>query len=141
MNNIARTGHEGIEVSWQQTIFGAARLGASYNYTDAVNRDTGVQLKRRPRNQATLTLGTQLGFWNCTLAGRWGEKRLDTDPVTYGTITAPGRTIVDLAITRATGAVQPYLTIRNLLNKGYEEIAGYRAEGRGIEAGIRSVWQ
>jgi outer membrane cobalamin receptor len=144
-NNVARTRHQGVEVAWERKLTAKTRLTAGYSYLDAVDRSTDKRLLRLPHNQVALSLGTQFREYGCTLTGRWADERLDIvgfDPVTFAAITGtlPARTVFDLSVTRTVGAIQPYLTIRNLLNKGYQELAGYQAEGRSLEVGIRSAW-
>ena len=46
----------------------------------------------------------------------------------------------DVALSRNTGAVRPYLRLANLANTGYEEIVNVRMPGRTIMAGMQFTW-
>ena len=46
----------------------------------------------------------------------------------------------DVALSRNTGAVRPYLRLQNLANTGYQEIANVRSQGRTVMGGMEFVW-
>ena len=46
----------------------------------------------------------------------------------------------DLAVSRNTGSVRPYLRLANLANTGYEEIVNVRMPGRTIMGGMEFTW-
>lgn len=133
--NVSRTRQQGIEFSWEHPITDVTSLSAFYTYLDAQNLTTHTRLPGIPSNQLGLTLSSKLKSWNAALTGRWISER------TFGTSTAGSAAVFDLTLVRQTDKpLNPYLTIRNLLDTAYEEVAGYPAEGRSIEFGMRSTW-
>jgi len=143
--NVGHARKQGGEIAWGHKFASAQSLSLSYSYLEAMNTDTNTRLLGLPHNHITATVTQPLGDWEAALSGRWNDSRLDLvfDPVTFASkqVTLASLTVFDLTITRyGTGTIQPYLTIRNLGNTSYEEIAGFPGESRAIEAGIRTSW-
>ena len=121
-------------------------LTLAYNYLEAIDLASGERLLRVPHNQLTLIADHEIRSCKLALSGRWTDARPDIsgfDPVTWApiVISLPGHAIFDLLIEKSgSGTVHPYVNLRNLTNEAYQEVAGYPAEGRSIETGIRANW-
>lgn len=138
--NLARTRHQGIEVSWERRLARNTQMALSYNYLDAINRDSDARLGRLPHHQVELTLGRSIKTWDAALTGRWEDRRSDKNYDTNTYVIVPSRLVVDFTLAKTLSGVRPYVSVRNLLNKRFDELAGYPAEGRSVEAGLRSTW-
>lgn len=143
--NVGKARQRGIELNWQHRFTPRMSLEFAYTYTDAINRTTGTRLLAQPFNKASLTAVMSLNTWEIALTGRWVDDRLDRyfDPTTFASmdVTLPDYMVFDLNLIRLTSApVQPYITIRNLLDREYEEVYGYPTEGFTIESGVRIIW-
>lgn len=134
--NISRARQRGIEVSWGRRFADSTSLNCSYTYLDARNVTAGTRSLGTPHNQIAMTVTRPIRSWQTALTGRWTDNRPD-----YGGTIVGGRVIFDLTLThQGTKRTNPYVIVRNLTDVNYEEVAGYPAEGRSIEAGMRSAW-
>lgn len=143
--NVGQARQRGIEFTWERRLGSSANLSLACSYLDAENRATGERLPGIPHNLISLTAAGVVESWEIGLTGRWTDKRPDLafDPVTWvsSDVMLPGRVVMDLTLAKRDGRqTEPYMVIRNLMNVAYEEVAGYRAEGRSVEIGMRSVW-
>jgi outer membrane cobalamin receptor len=133
--NVDNARQRGIEITWDHPFTSATRVSMFYTYLDARSLTDGSRLSGIPYNQIGMTLTSRMRQFNMALTGRWTTNR------TYGTAVSAGRAVFDLTLVRQTDkTVSPYLTIRNLTNTSYEEIAGYPGEGRSFELGVRTNW-
>jgi len=143
--NVGQARQRGAELNWQHRFTRNTSLDFAYTYTQAVNRTTGEWLPGQPYNKASLTAATKMNTWDIGLTGRWVDDRKDFyfDPATYAStqVKLPDYLVFDLNLTRLTTTpVQPYINIRNLLDRKYEEVYGFPTEGFTIESGVRVVW-
>ena len=143
--NVGKARQRGVELNWQHRFTPKTSLEFAYTYTDAINRTTGARLLAQPFNKASLTAVTALNTWEIALTGRWVDDRLDRyfNPATYAStdVTLSDYMVFDLNLIRLTSApAQPYISIRNLLDRQYEEVYGYPTEGFTIESGVRVIW-
>jgi outer membrane cobalamin receptor len=143
--NVGRARQRGAELNWRHRFTGNTSLNFAYTYTQAINRTTGERLLAQPYNKAALTASTRMNTWEIGLTGRWVDDRNDLffDPATYTstTVKLPDYLVFDLILTRmTTSPVLPYITIRNLLDRDYEEVYGFPTEGFTIESGVRVAW-
>src|SRR5262249_23777294 len=130
--NVGRARTRGVEVGWRQAISSVLTGDATYTYLEAENRVTGADLARRPPHRASL------GFdWTVVpgldVAPRvlYVGSRSDADPLSGAPIEDPSYVCVDLAARwQVRGQVAPYVRVVNLLDRGYDEAAGYPAPGR-----------
>ncbi|HKO17344.1 MAG TPA: TonB-dependent receptor, partial [Acidobacteriaceae bacterium] len=76
----------------------------------------------------------------CGWTGVFGQLTAFTE---LNVVQKTGRTaypLWDVALSRNTGAVRPYLRLANLANTGYEEIVNVRMPGRTVMGGIELSW-
>jgi vitamin B12 transporter len=136
--NVGKARTRGIELGWKQTIVPALAANVTYMYLDAENLVTGTGLIRRPRNSGSLGLD-----WR-PIPGLDVEPRVlfvgsrpDGDPLTGAAVEDPSYFRVDLlARWQATENLAPYLRLVNLLDRQYDEVAGYPAAGRLVAGGL-----
>lgn len=133
--NLERTRQEGAEFTWTRPIGKTADVSLAYTYIDAVNLSKDTRLNGIPYNQVGLTLSKQLGCIDISLTGRWVDERV------FGSLKSGSYTLFDLYLAkRGNTSINPYIVVRNLGDKSYDEVAGYPAEGRSFEFGVRSSW-
>lgn len=136
--NVGRARTRGVEVGWRQTLLPALSADVAYTYLDAENRDTGVPLARRPRHLASLGLDWR-PLEGLDIAPRllYVGSRADNDPLTGDPTELPSYVRVDLlARFQATPSLAPYLRLTNLLDRQYDEAAGYPAPGILVAGGL-----
>lgn len=133
----------GIEAEFAWTPSEQLRLSANYAYLDATQPDeanlTEVHELRRPRHSGSIAADGAFGkvTYGASIAyvGRHSDQR-DTFPfdrVSLGSYWLAGA--------RVAYAVRPgielYVRGSNLLDEQYQDVFGYRTEGRAVFAGIR----
>ncbi len=138
VENIQRARTRGCEVSMRAETRGGTALRGSYTWLEAVNLTAGTRLLRRPRHQAAVDMGRDVGRGVNVGAGlAWTAGREDVDAATFATIAGE-----DFTVVRVYGAweVSQRITLRlrfeNLLDESYEEVNGYPALGFGAFARI-----
>jgi outer membrane cobalamin receptor len=99
----------------------------------------GQELARRPGNSGVLTLTlAPRRWWLQAGAGLAGERQ-DTD--LFGVTRNPGYQNVYLSGgVRLGRGLTPFLRAGNLLNRRYQEVLGYPAPSRNVQAGVRVEW-
>ena len=133
----------GIELGTHWSLSESLGLDINYTYTDATENST--RELRRPRHAGSV----QIGFGSLesrgrlTLAADYGGTRQDVFfppwPNPSEIVTLKNYWLVDLS---AQYAVSDNLTLfvrgSNLLDTEYEQVYGYRTQGRSTYAGIRA---
>ena len=136
----------GIEASveWKPNWLSKPRLSLNYTYLDAEERQVagGLALRevRRPRHSAGFIGKGEIGrlLWSASLA--YVGARRDTDfesfparPVRLGDYVLGS---LQLGY-RITGGLEVYARAENALDSDYQDVFGYRTEGRTVHAGLR----
>lgn len=137
--NVGKARTEGVEAFVSADITQDVRVRADYTYTEATDADTGVWLKRRPRNKASFNVG-----WTPTekllLTGSvlfYGDS-LDIDRVNFRNVILPSFTVVNVAADyKLTDNMSVYGRIDNLFNEHYEIPDGFLGTGIGVFGGVR----
>jgi len=139
VDNIGRVTTKGIEVFASADVTDNLRLRADYTYLEAFDETTGEELKRRPRHKATLSAG-----WKpsdpllLTASVSYFSTALDYDRPTFAAVTVADYALVNLAADFAVNAnVSLFGRIDNLLDKKYENPAGFEGNGLGAFAGVK----
>ncbi len=139
-DNVNRARAEGIEFELGARVSERVRGQLAYSYIHAFNRDTGVDLARRPRHALSASLD-----WDSPLAGLklGADARLVSDSFDDAT----GFTRLDgypLLTLRAglplSERFELYGRIENASDQRYEQAAGYGTYGRSAYAGVRVRW-
>ena len=153
--NINKSLAHGVETEFDARLWSRLSLTSSYTYTStqilaaplctAQNfcdplLATGRPLLRRPRHAATVLLNYAGHRWGGEIGGTALGPRVDSDflgllpPVTH----TAGYARFDLGGWYAlTHRVTAYLNVNNLLDRRYDEAAGYPALGFNFRAGLR----
>ena len=136
-DNIRRTRGEGVEVAMTLRPVEALTAVVGYTFLDAVNRDNGRQLARRPRNTAQVSLDAALGH-GLSLGGnvQMLDRRFDD---VANTRMLPGYVLVDLRAAWALNdRLEFYGRVENLFDARYETVFQYGSPGRGAWVGVRA---
>lgn len=137
--NVGRARMTGAEATLRGAISAATWASASYTWLDTEDRDTGLPLLRRPKHRASFTYGGDLGRGaTAELTALWVGERDDVDATTYLRVTSPATFRLDVAATgpRFFAHVAPFVRVTNLLDRDYDEVAGYPSPGRRFVAGL-----
>ncbi len=136
--NIGKTKTEGIETEADFKPIKDFTISANYTHLDSEDKNTGLELLRRARNQAGLNLNWQfLEKGNFDLGITYVGKRKDYTPYPVrGTNKA--YTKVDISASyEFAGGFRLFGRIDNLLDKKYQEVYGYAAPGASFYAGVK----
>lgn len=148
--NLNRALAHGAEVEFRARPTSRLSFDASYTYTSTQILkaplafdpllSAGAPLLRRPRHAGSLLAVYTRRNWGGSLGGTFLGRRTDSDflglvpPVTH----AAGYARFDLGAWRAiTSRITGYANIENLLNRHYEEAAGFPALRANFRAGMR----
>ena len=137
--NVGRARSRGVEVGLTGPL--ASRLvgRVSYTWLEAVDRDTGALLLRRPRHRASATVGWEgpRGA-SAQLTALFVGRRADVDAITFARVTDPAYFRFDAALTlpRFLERLSPWVRVTNVLARRYAEAAGFPAPGRRLLAGL-----
>ena len=136
--NVGRARSRGVELSWRQAISTAVAVDAGYTYLDTEDRDTGLELLRRPRHSGFLgttvepVAGLQISP-RAVFVGRRADVRA---LATTERIEAPSYVRFDLYVRYRIGSFAPFVRAQNLTDRGYAEVEGFPAPGRRIAGGL-----
>lgn len=136
-DNIRRTRGEGVELAMTLRPVAGLTAVAGYTFLDAINRDNGRQLARRPRNTAQVSLDAELGA-GFSLGGNIQivDARFD-DPANARRL--PGYVLADLRASWALNErLELYGRIENLFDERYETVFLYGTPGRSAFVGVRA---
>ncbi len=134
--NINRAQSQGVENTLSAELTDNLSLTGTYTYTLAKNKSTGQSLTRRPKHEATMTLG-----WEPTdrlttdFSVRAKGRTFDGATKDYmgGFMTLDAKTAYTLNET-----VTVYGRAENLLDKDYQEASTYGTPGRAFYVGVRT---
>jgi vitamin B12 transporter len=139
-DNVGRARAEGVELELGGQVSDALRASAAYSFVHARNRDTGLDLARRPRHALTVSAD-----WTTPLGGAalGADVRLVSDSFDD----AGNMTRLDgYALATVRGSVplgeriELFGRIENLADARYQTAAGYGAYGRSAYGGARVRW-
>ncbi len=136
--NVGRARSRGVELSWRQTISTAVSVDVGYTYLDTEDRDTGLELLRRPRHSgflgatATPVAGLEISPRAVFVGSRADVRALATTE----RIEAPSYVRFDLYARYRIGSFAPFLRAQNLTDRSYAEVEGFPAPGRRIAGGL-----
>ncbi len=136
--NVASATMRGVEGSVEAVLDDGLHNAFAVTWLDTVD-DNGLPLLRRPGWSGSWTVtGAVARGWRGDLSVVWVGARDDVDPVSFERVRLGDHLTmhVGVAVTVASGTE---LTVRvvNLLDRDYEEVAGYPAPGRRVMAGLR----
>ncbi|MDD5365624.1 MAG: TonB-dependent receptor [Gallionellaceae bacterium] len=134
MQNIAEARHQGVELSLEQHLGEAWRLGFNYTWLDRENKSNpSVPLTDTPRQRLFAHLDWDLaGAWAVQATAEWEEGRKVAYGNNTGTYTTlDGYTVLGLkGIWRPVKAAEVEVGVSNLTDANYELADGYPMPGR-----------
>lgn len=135
--NIKTGRSQGVELQWQMRVAPHLRLIAVDTWLETRDESTGRSLLRRPQNVLQLTSRADYDKFYLSLDYRIVGERDDVDPATLQRFSAHPYEVASLrggynfsSRWRAVGRLE------NLLDRRYEEIAGYRAAAFAAYLGV-----
>jgi vitamin B12 transporter len=143
--NTSDATRKGVELTWNARIDNTTNAGASFTLTDAYNDKTKVHALRLPSTKITAMVSKSYKNWDASIDGIWVSRADDKffNPSTFATTAEviPAHAVFNISLTR-TGLknITPYFIVRNITGTNYQSIAGYKAEDRNFEAGVRYKW-
>jgi vitamin B12 transporter len=138
-DNVRRARASGVEVTLAASPTDTLSLSANYTHTVSRNRDSGLDLARRPRDTAafnadwTTPLGAAVGATVSINGDRFDNAA--------NTVRLDGFVLVDLraSIPLARG-LSAYGRVENLFDADYQTVSTYGSAGRSVHAGIKVGW-
>jgi len=138
--NIGHATTYGVEAFASVAVTDRVKLRGDYTYTEARDDITGLQLLRRPRNKASVTV-TWLPLDELSLSatvlhvGPWADGNRD---FSIPRLIAPGYTIVNLAANYTVNEhVKVFARVDNLFDLHYQNPTGFLRPGLGVFGGVR----
>ncbi len=136
--NVDETRSEGVEIEGSAVLGGGFAARATYAYTDAEDRGTGLPLLRTPEHQASAVVTYARERWDGALTLRAESEQADSDPSTFARTERDGFVVVDLAGAYAlTDGVALTLRVDNLLDEKHQQVLGYAETGLAGYVGLR----
>lgn len=128
--NIEKARIDGLEATVSSTLAGW-HLNAALTLLDHENRNTGVDLLRRPEQTLSVNIARGFGALDLTLNLLAQSEHLDIDPLSFGGSSVGGYGMVNLvAGYRFSQDFDLRLRIGNLLDKQYQIVDGFNTQDR-----------
>ena len=132
--NIGNARTEGVEIKATALATDNLKLGAGYCYLDAKDLDTGAFLPSRPRNKVSSSVDYSIAKLTLTGEYLFVSRRFDStanrDMSPYSLVNLRGSYLLCKNSSL-------FVRIDNLLNKSYEEAAGYGTPGISAFGGVK----
>jgi vitamin B12 transporter len=141
-NRSERSSRSGIEAQVDWSLGDQLRLSANYAYLDASEPGAASRLReaRRPKHSGSITADGRVDRLTYGFSMAYAGDRIDTDfgsfPFRRLTLDAYWLAGARIAYDVAKG-VQLFARASNAFDADYEDVIGYRTEGRSLYAGIR----
>jgi len=129
-----------LEIGWSHSD--ALNLTATYAYLDATQPaglDDDARELRRPKHSGSVALDGRSGAWTYGASIAFtGAHRDQRDEFPYELVTLSSYWLTSLRVAYAVRPeVELFARVTNAFDARYQDVVGYRTEGRGIYAGIR----
>ena len=135
-DNVGRARSQGLEIEAGADLLQGLRLAGQYSYIDSEDRETGLDLARRPHHSATLffdwelDLGLSLGADLRVVGASFDDA---ANSVRLG-----GYEVFDVRLAYdLSDRFQLFGRVENVFDADYQTAAGYAQAGRGVFAGVR----
>ena len=141
-NRSERSSRAGIEAQVDWSFGEQLRISANYAYLKAIEPGAGSRLResRRPKHSGAISADGRIDRLTYGFSMAYTGDRIDTDfgsfPFRRLTLDAYWLAGARIAYDVAKG-VQLFARASNALDADYEDVIGYRTEGRSLYAGIR----
>lgn len=135
-DNIGRAKAEGVEATLTLIPTDGLSVSGQYSFIAARDRDTGLELARRPRQTVSALIDYRWPFGLST--GATIAHVGDSYDNAANTVRLDGYVLVDLrAALPLTDRIELYGRIENLFDARYETVFGYGTPRRAVSAGVR----
>ena len=134
---------QGIEAEAGWAFGKALRLSANYAWLDATEQQVeGVEPtreQRRPRHSGAIVADGEAGHWNYGASLSYvGKHRDRRDSLPYDLVNLNSYWLANARLAyRISDGIEANVRVANLLDSHYQDLVGYRTEGRTIHAGLR----
>jgi len=142
-NSTGTSHRKGVEAEANWAASEALRLSANYAYLNASEPDVAVgrvKEQRRPRHSGSVAADGNVGRLQYGAAIAYTGRRVDTDfdnfPARRVSL-APYWLASGRIAYRLSGTVQATVRVANAFGERYQDVVGYRTEGRSVHAGLR----
>ena len=142
-NRAGKSRRNGLEAELAWSIADRLRLTGTYAYLDATELNaTGTERpreRRRPKHSGSLAVdGTSGGFTYGASLAYVGAHLDQRDSFPFDIVRLDSYWLAGARLGyRLTGPVEMFGRVSNLFDARYQDVFGYRTEGRGIHAGVR----
>ena len=143
MNADGKSRRQGVEIEGFYNPNEALRLSVSYAWLDAGEpavSDGQLKEQRRPRHSGSIAVDGTSGRLTYGAAIAYSGERIDTnfDIFPSQRVRLDPYWLASARVAyRIAGPVEAHLRVANALDDDYQEVVGYRTEGRSIHAGLR----
>ncbi|MCZ6726128.1 MAG: TonB-dependent receptor [Acidobacteria bacterium] len=139
--NIGSARTRGVELGTERR-WRSADLRANVTYLEAIDRDSGLDLLRRPEWRGSLVGSWRPGNWVRAVTVLYVGERADVDPITFARAANSAYERLDLALRyRGWRRLVPYARVENVTDEHYAEALGFPAPGRQLIGGLSLSWQ
>ena len=143
VNADGKSKRQGVELEGYYHHSDALRLSANYAWLDASEpdfNDAQVKEQRRPKHSGSVAVDGTSGRFSYGAAIAYTGERTDTDfdaiPSVLLNLDSYWLASARLAY-RIADPVEVHVRVANALDDDYQDVVGYRTEGRSIHAGLR----
>jgi vitamin B12 transporter len=134
--NVQRVRSRGAEAEGSAELGAGFSVSGSYSYTDAKDLGTGLQELRVPKHQGSATVAWADEKRRAALTLRAESEQADAGD--FGRAEREGFVVADFnGGWKLTDHVEATLKVRNLTDRDYQEVLGYREVGRSAWIGLR----
>lgn len=140
--NVGRADLDGIEATVAATLTDRIDARFAYSFVRARDRDSGDDLRRRPRHRGSADLSWRASD-AVTVSGElvYVGNRRDIDAATFADIRLPSYALLNVTgAWRVHEAVTLFGRVVNLLDVQYEEPDGFLQPGIGAFVGVRATY-
>jgi vitamin B12 transporter len=134
---------QGVEVEGGWSFGSALRLSANYAWLDATEQKVEdaapIREQRRPRHAGAIVADGEVGRWNYGASFAYiGKHRDRRDSLPYELVDLDPYWLANARVAyRLSEGVEAHIRVANLLGSHYQDLVGYRTEGRTVHAGLR----
>ena len=140
MKNVGRARTQGLQVSGKFSLPGAVEARVAYSYLEADDLTAGTRLLRRPKHSGSVAADGVSGRFTYGAAIAYTSERTDTnfDIIPSALVKLDPYWLANARIAyKIADPVEVHLRVANAFDDDYQDVFGYRTEGRSIHAGVR----
>ncbi|HVH48548.1 MAG TPA: TonB-dependent receptor [Sphingomicrobium sp.] len=142
-NRAGKSRRNGLEAEFAWSLDDTLRLTANYAYLDATELNAAgterPRERRRPKHSGSLAVDGAKGALSYGVSLAYVGAHLDQrDSFPYDIVRLDSYWLASARLGYAVGhGAELFARVSNLFDARYQDVVGYRTEGRGIHAGIR----